>query len=154
MPEPFFSLPLGDGFVALVSEQDRDLVKRSDWHAHETEPGRWYARNNFRERLHRVVMGCRAGDGRMIDHENGDTMDCRRENLRDSDPRHNAQNVRSHRDAVSKYVGVSFDRRSGRWTAALFRNGRHVLAPMPFSTERTAARVRSFVKLLWEACHA
>lgn len=144
-----FELPLTQEKIALVDESDRALVEQFTWHAHEAESGRWYARNNKHERLHRVLMGCVKGDGRIIDHENRNTLDCRRANLRESSSLANAQNVTAHKDGHSKHVGVSFERRRQRWTAAFWRNGRHIMTPMYFTSEKTAARARNFVALLW-----
>ena len=56
------------------------------------------------EKLHRVILQAAPGD--IIDHANGDTLDCRRENLRIADKSKNAANTRKARSAVG-FKGVS-----------------------------------------------
>lgn len=108
--------------------------------------------------LHRDVLGLRGGDGRQVDHINGDRLDDRKANLRLISHRDNGQNiVRSY--GTSSYRGVSWDDERGKWAAYAKLAGRkhHLgrfddeldaahaasefrLAHMPFTNEaRTAA---------------
>jgi len=72
--------------------------------------------------VHRLVWLYHHGDwpADQIDHINGDKLDNRIENLRESDNRANAQNV------LRKTGGVSLDKRSGRWRARIMANGRNI----------------------------
>jgi hypothetical protein len=65
--------------------------------------------------LHREILGLLPGDGVVVDHVNGDTLDNRRENLRETDHRGNAQNRHAVRGR-SSYRGVS--PYQGRWRAS------------------------------------
>lgn len=69
------------------------------------------------QRLHREVMGLEPGDPRVVDHENRNPMDNRRQNLRVvAGRRENNQN----RDAIggtSDHRGVHWDKRREKWIA-------------------------------------
>ncbi len=67
--------------------------------------------------LHRVVMGLEHGDLREVDHENGDKLDCRRSNLRVCTHAENMQNLHTV-SGLSKYRGVSWYAKSGKWRAS------------------------------------
>lgn len=76
--------------------------------------------------LHREVMGLRPGDGKEVDHENRNPLDCRRSNLTVTDRAGNQMNVVSqHRRTnaariISRHRGVSWSHRAGKpWRARL-----------------------------------
>lgn len=74
--------------------------------------------------LHREVA--RAADGRDVDHRNGDTLDCRRGNLRLADAVRNARNTRVDRkNNTSGFKGVGLTP-SGRWRASYVVGGRQI----------------------------
>lgn len=62
------------------------------WHAGQATP------------LHRWVLGCERGDGKVVDHVNGDALDNRLANLRIATPQMNAANRVCR--ATSGYRGV------------------------------------------------
>lgn len=65
--------------------------------------------------LHRVIMGLTPGDGREVDHRNGDGLDCRRANLRIVTHAENGQNrVRVH--GLSRYRGVTWHVKRQAWS--------------------------------------
>jgi hypothetical protein len=76
-------------------------------------------------RLHREVLGLKPGDPE-VDHENGDKLDNRRENLRLVTKSANMQN-RHGLDGknTSGYRGVSWDRRLCKWRAQTMLRGRY-----------------------------
>ena len=125
-------LQLGHGLVAIVSPEDADLAVMA-WHA--AKRGRTtYAERTFRrsdgrcktEGLHRVIaarMGLEI-TGLLVDHINGDGLDCRRENLRIATRAQNQHNRRRSVANTSGYKGVFFDKRAGRWRAAISLDGR------------------------------
>jgi hypothetical protein len=60
-----------------------------------------------------------------IDHINGDKHDNRIANLRDVPRGHNQQNFRKpNRNNTSGFLGVSWFRKTGRWTASITVDGR------------------------------
>jgi hypothetical protein len=131
-------VPLTQGYVALVDDEDYDAVMRA---------GRWqlsacgdhlYAGHAFKQgsiRLHTFLTGWS-----LIDHVNGDGLDNRRCNLRPATQAQNNANMRRPRDNTSGYKGVNLYKRTGRWRATLThqRRARHLGY---YATAEEAARV-------------
>lgn len=93
--------------------------------------------------LHRLVM--HAGPGELIDHRNGDTLDCRKENLRRSDKAGNAHNMRrSKNQKKGRFKGVfAAATVSERWRAQIGITEKGKLRQLYlgcFSTQEEAAR--------------
>jgi hypothetical protein len=86
--------------------------------------------------LHRVVN--KTPVGVLTDHRNGFKIDCTRRNLRNATNTENAANSDS-RDGTSRYKGVSWYARFGKWRAQIQING-HKKHLGCFSTEIEAAR--------------
>jgi hypothetical protein len=122
-------IPLTQGYVALIDEDDYADASRFTWSAVKRDDGRCYAQRNIRtpdgrrttERLHQYLL---PGVER-VDHKNGDGLDNRRANLRPATNAENGQNRRGL-DArnTSGYRGVSWDRRAAKWQARIALNGR------------------------------
>lgn len=120
-------IPLTKGYSVLVDEADVARVSAFKWCAKVCGGGKVYAARGVRNGakvehvyLHRWLLGVTSR--RRVDHENGDTLDCRRENLRRATHRQNMQNIRVAR-GVSGFKGVG-PTRSGRWHAAITVAGR------------------------------
>jgi len=116
-------IPLTQGKVAIVDDEDLDLVDGYNWVA-AYDKGRWYAqawRNSASNwRMHRLIM--QADSSHEIDHINGDGLDNRRENLRFVSRAENTQNAKKRENTSSQYKGVS---KSGkRWRAYIRVNGK------------------------------
>lgn len=90
-----------------------------------------------------------APKGLQVDHKNGNTLDCRRSNLRICTNAQNNQNKKKHRDNISGYKGVSFFRwgnRSKRWKANIFAHGKHYRMGY-FHTAKEAAKAYDIMAL-------
>lgn len=82
-------IKLSKGLFALVSDCDYDRVNEYKWCAsHESRGTKHYAvrfervaGRNVKIRLHRFVMGLTKDSPLVVDHLDGDGLDCRRENL-------------------------------------------------------------------------
>jgi hypothetical protein len=102
----WFELPLTQGQVAKVDEADRELVSSFNWYASYNPHTRsfyvhcqrWVDGRKRTFQLHRVLLGLGFGDERQGDHENHDTLDNRRSNLRVTTPQGNSRNRRTRRD--------------------------------------------------------
>jgi len=66
----------------LIDKADLVFVGQHKWYLAKAKKGLYYARMTSRKKLylHRLIVGACKGD--IVDHINGDTLDCRRENLR------------------------------------------------------------------------
>jgi predicted Fe-S protein YdhL (DUF1289 family) len=73
----------------------------------------------------RQIMGVPPGDKRRVDHWNHDTLDNRKKNLRVCETRHNARNVRTHRDNKSGFKGV-FPMQTGGYCAQICVDGKKI----------------------------
>jgi hypothetical protein len=121
-------IPLTQGKVALVDEDDYPRLAILKWHA-SCRVGRdghelWYARRcvsrgtpgSRLEYMHCAVLGKRG-----LDHINGDGLDNRRCNLRPASAGQNNAHRRKCGTRSSRFKGVSWDR--GAWRAAIQPQG-------------------------------
>lgn len=90
-------IALTQGKFALIDDEDLPYVLQFTWYAARCPDGRtgyfekWYARRSSKtgpKYLHRELM--RTPKGVVVDHINGDGLDCRRENMRNTTQKHNA----------------------------------------------------------------
>lgn len=96
-----------------------------------------HPRKLVKTKLHRLIMD--APDGLMVDHENGDTLDNRRENLRLATHAQNNRNVVYKKvGAASKYKGVKYHKLQGNWFARIGLNGRSISLGY-YETDKEAA---------------
>lgn len=132
-------VPLTQGYVALIDEEDWPLVAGYKWHAirvrrvvyaqASAEGGAVY--------MHRVITG--AAKGQEVDHINDDGIDNRRANLRICSTRQNQYNSRSRRGSSSRFKGVGFNISKNRWVAEINIEGRRIYLGR-HRTEEAAAR--------------
>ncbi len=116
--------------TALIDDADEALVRaKGPWHAlGGNRPPCAAHRSGSRVHgrgvilMHRVIMGARPGE--QVDHINGNRMDNRRSNLRICTAAQNKWNGSRHRDNVSGYKGVWFDRWARRWRAKICCHGK------------------------------
>lgn len=142
-------VPLTRGFVAVIDDEDAAAVLgMAPWHAK-------VHRNLIYAARHANLPGGRRPTVRMhnfltgwqyVDHVNGDGLDNRRSNLRESTHQQNLRNQRHHSNNTSGYTGVSFYPKTSRWKAYIGIEGRtrHIGY---FSTPEEAARARDAAAL-------
>lgn len=152
------------GRVALVNDEDWDLVTPHRWRIWEKPEGPAgqrpkgpYARTLIEDRtvyMHILIMG-QPG----IDHINHNGLDNQRHNLRPATVRQNGANQRPRVNAASPFKGVTWDRRLGKWKAVISIGGKSKHIGV-FSTDAEAAAARdavaaqvqgSFAYLNWKA---
>lgn len=92
-----------DKFVCV---DDEDYLKYHHLKWHLSDTGYAVRRNKKTERLHRLIMN--APNGMVVDHLNGDKLDCRKANMRVCSQRENSLN----RHGVK---GYAFDKTRGKW---------------------------------------
>ena len=98
----------------LLDDEDFGLVSQYTWRLFDNGRGHIYAqwsvylgrvdgkKRYVTIRLHRSLLGLTAGDIRMADHINGNTLDNRRANLRIASARENSVNRRLKRGGAQK----------------------------------------------------
>lgn len=133
------TVDLPGGYVAIVDDEDYDLVAPYRWCQ-----GRGYAQVSLYQKgsgrkgkrktllMHRLVLG--AQRGQMIDHVDGNGLNNQRSNLRFCTASQNQANARRRKQFSSRFKGVSAH--DGAWVAVLCRKhlGR-------FATQEEAAEV-------------
>jgi hypothetical protein len=124
---------LTQGKVALVDDDDFDRVSAYKWFASFRKRGQaFYARRTDETgktvELHRFIMRCQKG--RVVDHRNGDTLDCRKGNLRMATNIESLRNRGKQSNNKSGFKGVCVRRRrtkkgiTVRWQANIDVNGK------------------------------
>ncbi len=114
------TIPLTQGKVAIVDDEDYDYLMQWKWHY-----DRGYARRKYRIDgnktkgifLHRVIN--KTPKSLFTDHINGNKLDNRKENLRNCTNKQNQRNSRKQLNTSSKYKGVCFDRQTNLWKATI-----------------------------------
>lgn len=127
-PEPC-RIPLGHGLFALVDPEDYARLSGYRWSVCRKDHRYLYPRRTVRLGvgrkapcrgvfMHREIAGASAGQ--IVDHRNGDTLDCRRSNLRICTARENSSNVTSSKNQKRDgYKGVAWHAAAGKWTAQI-----------------------------------
>ncbi len=110
-------IKLTRGYYAKIDNDDFEYLSKWQWRVMEhplNSKGsvlRYAYRyeNHYATYLHREILGLKKGDGKMVDHANGDGLDNRRNNLRVCTRSENARNRRKWvlKAKQSKYKGVS-----------------------------------------------
>jgi hypothetical protein len=73
--------------------------------------------NGKNMKFHRLLTNC--PERMLVDHDNGNTLDNRRENLRITDYQGNAENRVKRKETSSKYKGVSFCKGNGKYRSKI-----------------------------------
>ena len=125
-------IPLTQGLVALIDDEDFSLVGNDKWHLHSNEKWRYAGRaERYRDQngkpkrrnylMHRVIMNPPAG--MVIDHIDGNGLNNTRENLRICTTGENLWNARKAEGCTSKFKGVSIRRDKGCYQAQIMVKG-------------------------------
>lgn len=136
-------IPLTQGHVALVDDQDYEDLMRYKWFADIRGCGIYIKRHrpiidgkNGNIYMHRQIMG--VSDSKMIvDHINGNQLDNRRENLRLCTHSQNSMNCKATKGRRIPFKGV-FVRPSGRFGARIMFERRQITIGT-FDTQEEAA---------------
>lgn len=123
---------LHNGMMAVVDDEDFDKVSGLTWYAIKSNGGRsktWYAQANLpgqrrSVKMHRLLKG--APDKVPVDHEDGDGLNNRQNNLRLVTYSENQINQGVRASNTSGAVGVSWCKRRKKWRAGVGVGGRTV----------------------------
>jgi len=129
-------IPLGDGLVAIVNEDDYYVLAFFKWSYFKSpHTGTFYAhrgiklsdRRNSTYSMHRQVMGFKRGDPRQVDHkDNLDTLNNTRNNLRDATHDQNMHNRGMLATNKSGYKGVSWKENNNSYVAQISFQGKRI----------------------------
>ncbi len=118
-------VPVGRDHVALIDENDADLVLPIPWQPRISKISDYvvavgHVRVGGHRRciqMHRHILGCGHGDPRQVDHINRNPLDNRRANLRFADGSGNQANKLSPNQKLGKFRGVTLVKGTGKWSA-------------------------------------
>lgn len=131
-------VPSTQGQFFMIDADDEKWVRFYKWCAQQSRSGSWYAIAwiaGARASLHRQIMNAPAGV--LVDHRDGNTLDCRKANLRLVTRQQNCMNRSKLK--TSLYKGVIFIPKHSKWQAGIKVNGKqHYLGW--FDTPEEAAR--------------
>ena len=129
------------GTPFLVDEQDFELVSGRTWYDFKSRSGKVYAKTKIDGRwvaLHRLIVNPAAGEE--VAYEDGNSLNCRRANLRCVTHAQSQQGRKTQRNNTSGYRGVTYYKRFGKWAARITVNGKTTHLGY-YSTPETAAEV-------------
>jgi len=141
------SIPLGGklaaGRVAIVDDEDYELVSRHSWSIQERKrarkPSGPYAQAPGPEGSGPILMHKLITGWPMTDHINGNGLDNRRSNLRPVTNHQNRMNQSPQIGRASRFKGVTWDAQRQKWQARItFNYKQHALGR--FTSEEDAAR--------------
>lgn len=121
-----YLIPLTKGLNAIVDPEDFEILNAYSWQAVWNENNRsYYAKrrgtkadgHHRKLSMSREILGLQFSDGLFADHENHDTLDNRKANLRISTRVQNASNRNKNANNTSGYKGVSWDNANQKWHA-------------------------------------
>ena len=132
-------IELTRGYIAIVDDDDYDMLMKHKWHVDVvTNAGckmdypkakttvAWKPGRNRSVYMHRMIMG--SPDGKFVDHEDGDTLNNQRKNLRVASRRQNRLNSSGDRSYLggptsSPFKGVS-EKYPGKYQATITSRGK------------------------------
>lgn len=129
-------IPLTQGQVALVDDEDYDRINAHKWYARfDRTTNSYYAMRNSPTDgngkrktilMHREVMN--AKDGEQVDHINHETLNQQKPHLRLCSCSQNCSNRGLRPNNTSGFKGVSLDKPTGKWKAyvSVDRKRRHI----------------------------
>lgn len=116
------------GFTVLIDDEDALLIQKNKWYKLNKRVGQIYFGRMSKNRkcvlLHREILGLKHGDGFKVDHINGDTLDNRKVNLRICNTSENARNQKRNNRNTTGYKGVSYHKKSGKYSARITADGK------------------------------
>jgi hypothetical protein len=141
------TIPLTQGLVAVVEDQDFAALSKFKWYAAKKRNGQAYAvRGDYslgrsrRTTIHmsRCIIECAHG---YVDHINGNSLDNRRGNLRVCTNQQNSFNktrTTKRGGVTTKFKGICWHKRLKKWQANICFNSRKIHIGY-FDTEAEAA---------------
>lgn len=140
-------LTLTQGYEAIIDDCDAELALKK-WTLFHVKKTRFYAyrRERLSKGVHKSVLLHRVIarrmdlpiEGLLVDHENGDGLDCQRHNIKVTDFTGNARNKNLGTRNTGDMIGVDFNKIQGQWRARL---GQRHLGWFSTMEEAKAARL-------------
>ena len=124
-------IPLTQGQVALIDDEDFEIVSKYKWYATwSPDTKSFYAMTNIRKldgkqttlQMHRIIMN--AQKGQQVDHIHHNTLDNRKSEMRLCSGSQNQHNSGKRTNNTSGFKGVSWHKATQKWYARIKLNGK------------------------------
>jgi len=119
------------GYKVLIDDFLASMILARIWHIADRKRGIYFSTSvKFPDgkwhdvKLHRFIR--EAPPDMLVDHKNGNHLDCRLENLRVCNTAQNTQNQPMKKSNKTGYRGVSFHKQMGKYRAAICYNGQYI----------------------------
>jgi len=141
----FRRIYLGEGEWAILDQKDYYQLGNFKWYLNGNH-GKFYAVRNKKIGdtrtkmilMHREIMD--APEGILVDHQNGDSLENRRDNLRFATRTENILNRgKTKKKTTSQFIGASLDKERRLWVGQMEHQGKRIFLGR-FKTEEEAAR--------------
>ena len=121
--EPIVFLPLSQGKVAVIDFADYHIVRGLKYSAKQVKRNTYAVRTikspitgrPSSTRLHRDILGLKAGDGLCVDHRDHNGCNNTRSNIRLCLDAENSRHRRSRLGSTSKFLGVCWSKNRSKW---------------------------------------
>ena len=108
-------------YKALIDDKYAKEVLAYKWTVRIDKKNQYASAKGNSVQLHRMIMELELGrelaPNDEVDHINGDGLDCRVENLRIATHAENTKNKKLRKETLSGVIGISWDKRLGKWLA-------------------------------------
>ena len=144
-------IPLSQEKVALVDDEDFELVREYKWHLKASRRFLYAETSTLGSvmLMHRYILD--APDIKHVDHINDDGLDNRRSNLRFCSAQQNLWNKRKQEGCSSQYKGVVWDRQANKWRTRIRKDDKLIhLGRFKFEEGAAAAYDRAAIELFGE----
>ena len=131
-------IKLTQGKVALIDDEDYEMVSKLKWYAMKTS-NKFYVASSNNKYLHRFIMNVTDSNIK-VDHINGDTLDNRRSNLRLCSHRENIRNCVISKNNTIGYKGIWIrnDGRKKKYAAEITFNYKRIKLGSFYTLEEAA----------------
>jgi hypothetical protein len=120
------------GYDVLIDDNDVESVNSRHWYINKKQHEKHGLHYFYNDRvinkkkititLHRFIMNCTTGDGKIVDHISGNTLDCRKSNLRFCTTEQNIQNQKISIRNTSGYSNVQWSIGCQKWMVRVKAN--------------------------------
>lgn len=133
------------GIPVFYDKSDHKLVSQFTWRVSKTGK-KFYAITTLPDGttiyMHRLILGLKPDDKRIVDHKNGCTVNNKRRNIRATSHKVNAWNMRYSKHNSLGYEGVVFIKASGKFQSRIYIDGKRRSLGY-FNTAKKAGRAYS-----------
>jgi hypothetical protein len=137
-------IKLTQGKVAIVDDDDYDrIVEFGSWHFMNIGYAGSCARRQ-KTYLHRFIFGLNPGDKRVVDHIDGNKLNCQKSNMRVCEVKQNLANRGLNKNNTSGFKGVTFDKQKGKWCAKIQVNRKYMFCGYGETPAHAALKYNDF----------